>query len=204
MSQLSENTAITMVTEGGFSRSRRYYERLKTNMASWHHWPEHTRLPVGIFIWDQSVTVVSTCIFCLKEKSIVHFDPERMHFNVWNHVMYTCYNTSSAYLLLNLACLQSTCQSMRRRGQLDSPCRPQVTGYYLKTFILFSDAGPGINADDNDNTVTGCLTSDNCWIKYNFNAPTAWNDCAGGAQYVKRSHYANGMFLGVQLCSATR
>ncbi|XP_064633272.1 uncharacterized protein LOC135491380 [Lineus longissimus] len=66
------------------------------------------------------------------------------------------------------------------------------------------DGGSEPSVPVDDNSVTGCLTASNCWIKFNFSAPTIWNDCAGGAQYVRRSGYSNGMFLGVQLCSATR
>ncbi|XP_064632439.1 uncharacterized protein LOC135490828 isoform X2 [Lineus longissimus] len=73
-----------------------------------------------------------------------------------------------------------------------------VEGSGMESEISFKTARP--EAVD---LVKDCLSTENCWVEYNFTAPSTWNDCAGGAKYVKKNHYDTGLFLGVELCTAT-
>ncbi|XP_064632162.1 uncharacterized protein LOC135490709 isoform X1 [Lineus longissimus] len=61
-----------------------------------------------------------------------------------------------------------------------------------------------VNATETSYSVSDCLSSGNCWVRYNFSAPSTWNDCAGGAKYVRKTNYSEGRFLGVELCSPTK
>ncbi|XP_041357720.1 uncharacterized protein LOC121374683 [Gigantopelta aegis] len=51
--------------------------------------------------------------------------------------------------------------------------------------------------------VESCLESKDCWVKYNFLFEDNWNDCHGD-QYVKKTKYQVGKYVGVVLCSANK
>ncbi|XP_041368724.1 uncharacterized protein LOC121383034 [Gigantopelta aegis] len=51
--------------------------------------------------------------------------------------------------------------------------------------------------------VASCLNSTDCWVKYNFLFEDNWNDCHGD-QYVKKTTYKVGKYVGVILCSPNR